>query len=80
MTLTDKLKRAVDLQGELDSIIQEIKPKLVKIAKKKHSRLGETIENVHFHDDDISFMAGGYAMGYFEDGFQISWDELNKIS
>ena len=74
-----KLQRAIDLQIELDKIISEIKPKLVKHAEKTHGRLGEIIEDVRIYLDSITFTAGGYSMGYFEESFEISWDELDKI-
>ena len=77
--MKNKLNRAIDLQGELDSIIQEIRPKLVKFAEKKHWKLGETIDNVRFYIDSVCFTASGYAMGYFEESFEITWDELEKI-
>jgi len=75
--MKDKIERAIDLQGELDSIIQEIRPKLVKFAEKKHRKLGETIEDVRFYSDSICFTAGGYAMGYFEDSFEMPISELS---
>jgi len=77
--MKDKLNRAINLQTELGSIIREIHPKLVKFAKKKHYALGEIIKDVQFCSDSISFRAGGYAMGYFEDPFEITWAELEKI-
>lgn len=73
------LVHALVLQNELDKIIKEIEPKLVKIATKKHNRLDE-IRDVRFDENYVTFRAEGYCMGHFEDWFDVTWEELDKMS
>src|SRR5438046_1173961 len=71
--MKEKLQKAYQLQTELDTIIQEIKPLLKPYSTSHHYSL-DHISDVAIWDDSVSFTASGNCWGYFEEHFQVKLD------
>jgi len=75
----ETLKRATQLTKELKEITEneELKDKLSLFSMDYHSALSN-ISEVNISDNSISFLASGYARGYFENEFTVTWDFLDN--
>lgn len=69
----ETLAKAYILQVELDKIKSELTPLLRYYNHSRHVNL-DSATDVKFLNGEVSWLAGGYCYGHFEETFSVSWD------
>lgn len=72
----ETLVKACALQVELDKIESELIPLLRFYNHSKHVSL-DSVTDINFEDNRVSWLAGGYCYGGFEEALSVSWDYFN---